>query len=54
MTRLGDAYILCAALVVMAVLPMLYGWAGCLAGLFFGALAFVALCKRAPEGETDW
>lgn len=49
MTRFLDILTLTFALIAMAVLPILYGWAGALVGLVVLAIVFVLLMV----GE-DW
>ena len=52
MTRFLDILTLTFALIAMAVLPILYGWAGAVVGLGLGVIAFASLMARAEEGET--
>ena len=54
MTRFLDILTLTFALIAMAVLPVLYGWAGAVVGLGIGAGVFRWLIARAEEGESDW
>ena len=54
MTRFLDILTLTFALIAMALLPILYGWAGVVVGLGCGVIAFASLMARAEEGESDW
>jgi hypothetical protein len=54
MTRFLDILTLTFALIAMAVLPILYGWAGVVVGLGCGVIAFASLMARAEGRESDW